>query len=66
MNESHGRSFIKAISWRVFGTLATILIVFIMTRRIDTSIYIGLFEMVAKIVLFYMHERFWIWLRVVT
>jgi len=63
MNDSHINSILKAISWRAFGTIATMFIVFIMTHRIDTSIYVGLMEMISKIVLYYLHERFWIWLR---
>ena len=61
MKESHVQSLIKAISWRVFGTLATMAIDFIMTHRLDTSFYIGLMEMLSKIILFYLHERLWIW-----
>ena len=63
MEESRWVSLIKSISWRVFGTASTMLIVFLMTHQLDTSLYVGVFEMVTKITLFYLHERFWIWLR---
>ena len=63
MHESHARSLIKAISWRLFGTFATVLVVFLLTHQLDTSMYVGIFEMVTKIILFYLHERVWIWLK---
>lgn len=59
MKESHLRSMIKAISWRIFGTLATMTIAYLFTRQLDVTIYIGLFEFVSKIGLFYFHERIW-------
>lgn len=63
MYDSHLLSLIKAVSWRAFGTLATVLIVYLMTQRLDTSIYVGVLEMISKIILFYLHERLWIWIR---
>jgi adenylylsulfate kinase len=60
MNESHLRSIVKAISWRIFGTLATMLITYFFTHKIDIAIYIGIFEFISKIVLFYIHERIWV------
>jgi uncharacterized membrane protein len=60
MKESHLRSMIKAVSWRVFGTLATMLIIYLFTHKITITLYVGLFEFVSKIALFYVHERLWI------
>lgn len=59
MQESPLRSAIKAFSWRIFGTLATMLIAYLFTHKIDLTIYIGLFEFTSKIGLFYLHERIW-------
>lgn len=59
MKETHLRSLIKAVSWRIFGTVATMLIAYIFTRQLDVTIYIGLFEFISKIALFYFHERIW-------
>jgi len=50
---------IKAISWRVLGTLATSALVFIFTRRWALSLAVGAFEFVSKIGLFWVHERVW-------
>ena len=59
MKESHLRSVIKAISWRIFGTLSTMLIAFFITHKVNLTLYIGLFEFVSKVGLFYFHERIW-------
>jgi adenylylsulfate kinase len=59
MKESHVRSVLKAISWRVFGTLVTMAFTFAITHKISFALYIGLFEFVSKVFLFYLHERFW-------
>ena len=59
MNESHLRSLVKAFSWRMFATLITIVISYAITHRISTAIYIGMFEFVSKIAIFYLHERVW-------
>ena len=57
--EAHHRSIIKALSWRVFATLATILIVFAFTRRMVLSLGVGAVEVIVKLVLYYLHERIW-------
>lgn len=59
MKESHIRSLIKAVSWRVFGTVITMFICYFITHKISFAIYIGLVEFVSKIACFYFHERIW-------
>ncbi|HYG35102.1 MAG TPA: DUF2061 domain-containing protein [Clostridia bacterium] len=59
MVERHYRSLLKAISWRVTGTLDTILISFLITGHIKLAVSIGLVEVFTKIGLFYLHERVW-------
>ncbi|MHB1947706.1 MAG: DUF2061 domain-containing protein [Gammaproteobacteria bacterium] len=59
MKESHLRSIMKAFSWRVFATLTTMVITYFITGEISFAIYVGLFEFVSKIVLYYFHERLW-------
>ncbi len=58
--EARYRSIIKALSWRVFATLATILIVFAFTRKPILSLGIGLVEVILKLILYYFHERVWL------
>ena len=57
--DRHWRSFMKASTWRVVATLATILIVFAFTRKPILSLEIGGVEIVIKLILYYLHERVW-------
>ena len=57
--ESHTRSVAKALSWRVLGTVATTLLVFLFTRQVVLSLTVGAVEFLAKIGLFWLHERLW-------
>lgn len=61
--ETNARSIAKAISWRITGTIATILIVFIFFGRLDLALAVGLIEVVLKIGLYWAHERVWIKIR---
>ncbi len=57
--ERHYRSLTKAISWRVTGTLDTIVISFLITGQMKWALSIGTVELFTKIVLYYLHERIW-------
>jgi uncharacterized membrane protein len=57
--ETHTRSLAKAISWRIFATLTTVLLVFVFTGNLVVSESVGLAELVSKIVIYYVHERVW-------
>ncbi len=59
MIESKRRSFLKVISWRTTATLTTILISFIITGNTELAMKIGVLEVLAKILLQYLHERVW-------
>lgn len=59
MREIRKRSILKALSWRVFATITTILIVYIFTRQLLLSFSVGFFEVTSKLLLYYLHERIW-------
>lgn len=59
VRESGTRSIVKAVSWRVLGTVATSTIVFVVTHRWQLSLFVGAMEFVSKVALFWMHERIW-------
>lgn len=59
MIEKPYRSLTKAVSWRVTGTLDTILISFLITGKIKMAVSIGFIELFTKICLYYLHERVW-------
>jgi uncharacterized membrane protein len=50
---------IKAISWRLTGTVDTFIISFLVTGKFKYAISISFFEVFTKITLYYLHERFW-------
>lgn len=56
---SHVRSVIKGITWRILGTLDTMMIAFFYTGNINGAVKLGLTEVATKITLFYFHERLW-------
>jgi uncharacterized membrane protein len=55
----HSRSIAKALSWRAVGSIATFTIAFIVTGKVDASVFIVGTEVVAKTALYYFHERGW-------
>ena len=56
---SHLRHILKAITWRILGTLDTIMLSWLITGNALTGLKIGLAEVVTKMVLYYFHERIW-------
>jgi len=57
--ESNYRSLVKAVCYRVLGSAATALIVFILSGKPGLSVGTGALDMVTKIGLYYLHERLW-------
>jgi len=57
--ETNKRSIVKGISWRVFATTTTVIIVYVFFGRLDLAIAAGLIETVAKVGLYWLHERAW-------
>jgi uncharacterized membrane protein len=59
MIEKQRRSVVKAISWRITGTLDTVVISFLITGHIRWALSIGFVELFTKVTLYYFHERLW-------
>ena len=57
--DTHRRSLLKAVSWRVLGTLDTFLLSWLITGRVDMAAAIGGTEVITKMILYYLHERAW-------
>ena len=53
------RSIVKSVSWRIVGTLDTILISWLITGTLQLALSIGFVELITKMVLYFFHERFW-------
>jgi len=59
MHEKPHRSIVKALSWRLTGTLDTIVISFLISGRMKIALSIGIVELFTKLTLYYLHERAW-------
>lgn len=53
------RSIAKAVSWRIIGTLDTLLISYILTGKIALAASIASIDFITKMVLYFFHERLW-------
>ena len=58
-DQSRKRHIAKTITWRIVGTLDTILLSWLITGNPWTGLKIGLAEVVTKMILYYIHERVW-------
>jgi uncharacterized membrane protein len=58
--ESHLRSILKSVTYRCGGLFVTGLIALLITRRVELAVWVALADTVAKIGVFYLHERMWL------
>ena len=52
-------SFVKAVTWRVIGSIDTSFWGWIYTGSAATGLKIGAWELLTKVILYYLHERLW-------
>ena len=53
------RSGLKAITWRIVATITTISIVYIITGQLELTAVVGFYDVVLKLIFFFIHERIW-------
>ncbi|MFT7051819.1 MAG: putative membrane protein [Psychroserpens sp.] len=58
-DQSHKRHIAKTITWRIVGTLDTVILSWIISGSPIIGLKIGLAEVVTKMLLYYFHERAW-------
>ena len=56
---AHKRHLAKAITWRIVGTIDTIILSWIISGNPLTGLKIGFAEVLTKMALYYFHERLW-------
>ena len=56
---SRKRHFLKTITWRIIGTLDTMVLSWIIKGNWKFGVAIGGVELITKMVLYYFHERAW-------
>ncbi|HEY5043146.1 MAG TPA: DUF2061 domain-containing protein [Verrucomicrobiae bacterium] len=59
MADKHYRSFVKAVSWRLTGSMDTLIISFLITGKLKWAFTISGVELFTKVGLYYVHERIW-------
>lgn len=57
--EKTSRSLLKSISWRILGTIDTIIISYLITNTLEFALRIGFVELLTKMGLYFLHERLW-------
>jgi uncharacterized membrane protein len=58
-SEKAVRSIAKSISWRIVGTIDTVIISWFVTGALTLAFSIGAIELVTKMILYFFHERIW-------
>jgi len=56
---SRKRHILKTITWRIVGTLDTMILSWIITGSLKIGMTIGGVEVITKMILYYFHERVW-------
>ena len=59
--ESHLRSLLKGLTWRVVATTTIVVIAYQTTGSTELAFTIGGIEFFVKLLLYYLHERAWQW-----
>ena len=57
--DSHSRSFVKALSWRITALVVTSIVVWVITRSMEFTAAVAVADTLLKIGLYYLHERIW-------
>jgi len=53
------RTILKSFSFRILATITTMVLVFVFTGDFTIALSIGVIEFIAKLLLYYFHERVW-------
>lgn len=59
MKVSYKRHLAKTITWRVVGTIDTIILSWLITGDLSIGLAIGGVEVISKMILYFAHERVW-------
>lgn len=59
VSEKPVRSIAKALSWRVVGTLDTLVVSYLLTGKITLAASIASVDFLTKLILYFFHERIW-------
>ena len=57
--ESHVRTILKTLSWRIVATTTTVVIAYFVFGDVSSALTVGGIEFFAKMLIYYFHERIW-------
>ena len=59
IKNTNRRHALKTLTWRVIGTIDTIIIAWLFLDNVGESLNFGLYDTTLKLVLYYVHEKIW-------
>ena len=62
--DSHYKSLVKAVTWRITGSLDTFFLSWLITGVANLAFTIAFLELFSKIALYWLHERIWLKIKV--
>lgn len=57
--ETKRRSLLKSISFRIVVIISDTTIIYLITRRLDATIFLTVLTNSSSTILYFLHERFW-------
>lgn len=58
-DKTYKRHIAKTITWRIVGTIDTVILAWVISGNPYTGLKVGVSEVITKMVLYYLHERLW-------
>ena len=59
MSPDRIRHILKSVTWRLVGTIDTVVLSWLITGNLEVGLKIGGVEVITKMILYYFHERLW-------
>jgi len=59
MESNLKRHILKTITYRILGTLTTVLVSYLLGATVEISALIGISELLLKPIIYFIHERIW-------
>lgn len=57
--ETHHRSIVKSVTWRVVSTIIILTVSWVLTGQFKLAVTIGAVDVLVKSGTYYLHERAW-------
>ncbi len=57
--DARARSVVKSVTFRVIVVISDLVVIFLITHRVDQTIALTILTNIASTVLYYLHERVW-------